>query len=506
MKLKKIRLLGLLAFGVLFSASTALGSGAPLVTSFTASPQSVNYGYSTLLSWNIIGGTGHDLLFVCPIGVTVKTASGSIFPCNTRQSISSNASDSGTFYINNITGNTITLPVKLFPKDSSGADYDGGVSTLSLSVGSVPHPITDFSYATSSSTNATAPVSLSWTGVEIGGTNMQFDCQSGVQIFSTNPAVTSPIPCAQPAYQTDLAQSGTVNVYFANSNAYAVDESVRILPAISPGVYDATHAQTVTITIPPHPAKYISSISTFAGSQMSVLSGQSVSFTWDTNNTAGVNFEMPCNNSVVLSSVVGGATTTLPCGVPAFKTVLPTTGTTTIFFTNKGISAQSADISLLLQNADGTYDGTKSLELTISVFEPGRIVAPTDATPIASITPVAPVTPTVAAEVTPTVSTESVAAATTTPATGSILAAHPVTFNTFLHLGSRGAQVSALQSFFKQDSSLYPEGLVTGYFGPLTLSIVERFQERYNIAKPGDDGYGLVGPLTRAKLNSMQSF
>ena len=497
-------MLGVIAFGALFSASVAFASGAPLVTSFTASPQSVNYGYSTLLSWNIMGGTGHDLLFVCPTGVTVKMASGSVFPCNTRQSISSNASDSGAFYINNITGNTISLLVKLYPKDSSGADYDGGVSTLNLSVGSVPQPITDFSYATSSSTNATAPVTLSWAGVEIGGTNMQFDCQNGVQIFSTNPAVTSPIPCAQPAYATDLPQSGTANIYFANSNAYAVDELVRILPAISPGVYDATHAQSVTITIPPHPAKYISSISTFAASQLSVLSGQSVDFTWDTNNTAGVNFEMPCNNSVVLSTVAGGVTTTLPCGVPAFKTVLPTTGTTTIFFTNKGISAQSADISLLLQNADGTYDGTKSLELTISVFEPGRVVASTDATPIASITPVALVTPVVVAPTVPA-STGSLVA-TTTPSVGNILAAHPVTFNTFLHLGSRGAQVSALQSFFKQDPSLYPEGLVTGYFGPLTLSVVERFQERYNIAKPGDGGYGLVGPLTRAKLNGMQSF
>ena len=31
----------------------------------------------------------------------------------------------------------------------------------------------------------------------------------------------------------------------------------------------------------------------------------------------------------------------------------------------------------------------------------------------------------------------------------------------------------------------------------------QSFQEKYNIAKSGDPGYGYVGPKTRAKINSL---
>ena len=45
---------------------------------------------------------------------------------------------------------------------------------------------------------------------------------------------------------------------------------------------------------------------------------------------------------------------------------------------------------------------------------------------------------------------------------------------------------------------VYPEGLVTGYFGSLTENAVRRFQE-----KQGIEAVGIVGPVTRAKLNEL---
>lgn len=54
-----------------------------------------------------------------------------------------------------------------------------------------------------------------------------------------------------------------------------------------------------------------------------------------------------------------------------------------------------------------------------------------------------------------------------------------------------------------QDTAVYPEGLVTGYFGAATRRAIQRFQEKYGIAAPGDPGYGLVGPKTRAKVNEL---
>ena len=51
---------------------------------------------------------------------------------------------------------------------------------------------------------------------------------------------------------------------------------------------------------------------------------------------------------------------------------------------------------------------------------------------------------------------------------------------------------------------MYPEGLVTGYYGNLTKLAVGRFQIKYGIVtSTGDAGYGNVGPKTRAKINSL---
>ena len=72
-----------------------------------------------------------------------------------------------------------------------------------------------------------------------------------------------------------------------------------------------------------------------------------------------------------------------------------------------------------------------------------------------------------------------------------------------LALGLRHADVSNLQKALKTDLSVYPEGLVTGYFGSMTLKAVQKFQEKYGIASPGVPGYGNVGPATRAKLNAL---
>jgi outer membrane protein assembly factor BamB len=76
-------------------------------------------------------------------------------------------------------------------------------------------------------------------------------------------------------------------------------------------------------------------------------------------------------------------------------------------------------------------------------------------------------------------------------------------FTRGLQYRDTGEDVTQLQIFLKnQGTDIYPEGLVTGYFGSLTKLAVQRFQVKYNIAKSGDAGYGYVGPKTRAKINS----
>ena len=82
-----------------------------------------------------------------------------------------------------------------------------------------------------------------------------------------------------------------------------------------------------------------------------------------------------------------------------------------------------------------------------------------------------------------------------------------VEFKSRLQTGSKGAEVSALQTCLSQDPEIYPEAKITGYFGPATKAAVIRFQEKYSeeILKPWGykKGTGVVGKTTRAKLNEI---
>ena len=67
-----------------------------------------------------------------------------------------------------------------------------------------------------------------------------------------------------------------------------------------------------------------------------------------------------------------------------------------------------------------------------------------------------------------------------------------------LNPGASGDDVKALQEFLAKDSSVYPEGLATGYYGPATTNAVRRFQEKYGIST-----VGRVGPATLKKLQEV---
>ena len=76
-------------------------------------------------------------------------------------------------------------------------------------------------------------------------------------------------------------------------------------------------------------------------------------------------------------------------------------------------------------------------------------------------------------------------------------------FKSNLRVGSRGGEVEVLQRLLAQDTKLYPEGLITGYYGRATKAAVGRLQEKYQLGTPATPGYGGVGPKTRAVLNSL---
>ncbi len=69
-----------------------------------------------------------------------------------------------------------------------------------------------------------------------------------------------------------------------------------------------------------------------------------------------------------------------------------------------------------------------------------------------------------------------------------------------LEIGMRGNDVSSLQTFLATDNTIYPQGLVTGYFGGLTKSAVSNFQARNGIAT-----VGRVGPQTLPVINAQMA-
>lgn len=77
-------------------------------------------------------------------------------------------------------------------------------------------------------------------------------------------------------------------------------------------------------------------------------------------------------------------------------------------------------------------------------------------------------------------------------------AAAETAFAKTLRLGTRDEEVSRLQEFLSTLPGIYPERIVSGYFGPLTEAALRRFQAQNSI-----EAVGIVGPKTRAKLNEL---
>ena len=69
-----------------------------------------------------------------------------------------------------------------------------------------------------------------------------------------------------------------------------------------------------------------------------------------------------------------------------------------------------------------------------------------------------------------------------------------------LRVGAEGDDVRTLQKLLASDTSIYPEGLVTGFFGSLTENAVRRFQAKVKLEQ-----VGAVGPETLARINEILS-
>lgn len=96
--------------------------------------------------------------------------------------------------------------------------------------------------------------------------------------------------------------------------------------------------------------------------------------------------------------------------------------------------------------------------------------------------------------VTPASAQTSTTTATTSPAVSAYLAQLQILRE--LQMGMSGSDVLTLQAYLATHPDIYPEALVTGFYGPLTSKAVAKLQ-----MKLGLPAVGRVGPMTLKALN-----
>ena len=202
---------------------------------------------------------------------------------------------------------------------------------------------------------------------------------------------------------------------------------------------------------------------------------------------SSVSFYMEDGSSITVRSLGKKVMDTTPSGAYSCSATFSTASLTSTATETFTITPSDTTCSVPAGGGAGSVSGGGTT-VTPVVETPAVSPATTTSTSPVS-TPESTVTPAPVAAA-PQVSTPSIQITAGTP------------FIKRLTVGLRSSDVRQLQEMLLNDG-VYPEGLITGYFGQLTKKAVQQFQEKYGIAKQGNPGYGDVGPNTRAKLNQI---
>lgn len=480
-------LLAFLAVWSYFMPIPGAISPAQIVSSFTAAPDRVKSGVPVGFIWQLQGAGGYTFDAPCVEGVNIKPLA-----CGVKKSSTMATNDYITLTFFNFSGGTKTITARLTPKDAAGADYSSGRREANVTVETMTQPITNFTAATT--TLPGRPVTVSWSAQETPGVNLKLECKEFVKATSTSYTTGYYLPCDSPAFRTNLAPTGSLTLNFSNSSPGKIPLKIYLLPAITASSFDGTHAASIEIEVAsdilPDPA-----VNFFTSSTTAVESGDPVEFSWEVKNAIGVNFKISCQGPITASS----SNAALPCETIGFSNDLPPAGKASFTFNTSGSADLPVTVHLLPSQKSGQYSTAfgKSITLTVRPRRPANKSTAVSA----SSTLLLPTPPVILAS--SSFSATSPIVSPVASISSPSLSSRPV-FTQPLFRGSKGAEVSALQEFLKQDPILYPEGIISGFFGPATERAVQRFQLKYNLTARGGPGYGAVGPKTRVKLNALQ--
>lgn len=225
--------------------------------------------------------------------------------------------------------------------------------------------------------------------------------------------------------------------------------------------------------------------------------GISVSWSAVTTNSDGSAITDLASYSILRSASVSSGFSSIASVSSSTTSYVDTgVGTGTAFYyrvtasdTSGNASAQSSSSGATERQQGGSAGGVGS-----STGGGNSVTATSPATTTTKTATDLTASPTVPAGELKTISTLSLFSAAITPG---------FVFVKRLTRGVTSSDIRELQKILATDPEVYPEGIVSGYYGPLTVKSVKKFQEKHGIAKAGDSGYGEVGPVTRAKLNEL---
>ena len=470
---------------MLASAGTVFAETAS-VTSF-AVPATLESGQIADLTWTIEGG-GHSLIIFCAQGVKIRYAStNAVFPCDTKVSVSKYASDGVSLFVANVSGSPRIVTARIIPKDPNGAtDYDAGAKESTMYVKPSRYPVGSFN------TNATSTISggittFYWSSTYLDGVNFKIACSDSITATSTLYG-TNIVPCNRMIFSNDLPGSGSVSFKFDNQSASELPLNVTLFPAMSPGVYDGTHSETITLTVASDAQKPLSA--RFNASRNKIYSGDSILLDWSVSNGSGMNVKFTCSPMLQIRAFSVATTTTLNCGGYAWSANFGPTGSTSVTFISSNSSDEVVTATMFPLLRSGNYDGNNAQTIQINVAPvPKTPVLPQSASSVAQTMTIGPMISTPAS----------------TPSSSNLLQKSSDVFKAPLKVGVRSAEVKLLQSYLAKDKSIYPERLVTGYFGAATKRAVGRFQIKFGLVKNSKDpAYGVLDAKTRFSLNALQ--
>ncbi len=469
---KKSFIFSLLVFLFSFSSIFALGT----ISSFTISNSTAFSGQLISLSWSGSDVSGYTLSVSCASGVKIKKEDGSLYPCDTKVATSPSSTDSIGFYLVNISGSSKNVTFRLYPNNTDGSESTAGMQFQSVTISPATYPLSSVTVSATTTTSG-VPITVNWTGSDLDGANIILTCTDGISFSSTIGG--APLPCGTLAFVDKLAGSGSINLYFKNTNADNTTLSLRVLPYIGDGTYDSTHSTSVLFDVASDKVLPFQILS-FSPSQPKIASGDTLTLIWSTKYTTGVNLKADCTEGLSFSLSTTSGSQVINCGALFTDTYFGPNSSTGIVINNSSKETKTAYISLLAQLPTGGFDGINYKKIAVQVAPKGETVIVNSGVGV-------PV---------------SISASKTNSSSITKIISPRKKFSKILVFGVKSDDVSALQEFLYKNG-YYPEGLITGYMGALTTKAVKKFQEAMGIAKFGQAGYGNVGPATRAKLNSL---